>query len=41
MKISIEEDEEPWDEILDDVDENVEKEIEESVNPEYLENSSK
>lgn len=41
MKISIEEDEEPWEEILDDVDENVEKEIEESVDPEYLEKTVK
>ena len=41
MKISIEEDEEPWEEILDDVDENIEKEIDESVDPEYLEKKDK
>ena len=31
MKISIEEDEEPWEDILDDVDEDALKEIDESV----------
>lgn len=36
MKIAIEEDEEPWDEIEDDVDESVLSEIEESVNPDYM-----
>ena len=36
MKIAIEEDEEPWDEIEDDVDESVLSEIEESVNLDYM-----
>ena len=35
MKISIEEDEEPWDEIDDEVDEEVLKDIDE-INEEYL-----
>lgn len=37
MKISIEDDEEPWDEIIDDVDDDIEKEIEENINPDYIE----
>ena len=38
MKIAVEEDEEPWDLIMDeDSTERIEKEINESVNPEYLE----
>ena len=36
MKISIEEDEEPWDEIDDDVNEEVEKEIDASVDENYI-----
>ena len=36
MKIAIEEDEEPWDELVDDVDDSVLDEIDESVNPEYM-----
>ncbi len=36
MKIAIEDDEEPWDEIEDDVDDSVLNEIEESVNPDYM-----
>ncbi len=40
MKIAIEEDEEPWDEIEDDVDETVLNEIDESVNPEYMSNNT-
>ena len=37
MKIAIEDDEEPWDEIYDDIDDEALKEIDESVNLEYLE----
>lgn len=37
MKIAIEDDEEPWDEIYDDIDDESLKEIDESVNLEYLE----
>ena len=37
MKIAIEDDEEPWDEIVDEIDEDTEKEIEESINPDYIE----
>ena len=37
MKISIEEDEEPWDEIEDEVDENVINEIDQEVNENYIE----
>lgn len=40
MKIAIEEDEEPWDELIDDVDDSVLSEIDESVNPDYIENSN-
>lgn len=36
VKIAIEEDEEPWDEIVEDVTEEVEKEIEENVDPNYI-----
>lgn len=36
MKILIEEDEEPWDEIVDDIDENVEEEIDKSINEKYI-----
>ena len=36
MKIAIEEDEEPWDEIEDDMDDTVLSEIDESVNPDYI-----
>ena len=36
MKISIEEDEEPWDEILDDIDEKVEDEIDNEINENYI-----
>lgn len=39
MKIAVEEDEEPWDLIIDDdTGKDIEKEIEESVNPEYIDN---
>ena len=37
MKISIEEDEDPWDEIEDEVDENVINEIDQEVNENYIE----
>lgn len=36
MKISIEDDEEPWDEIDDDIDETIETEIDESIDENYL-----
>ena len=36
MKISIEDDEEPWDEIDDDIDETIEAEIDESIDENYL-----
>lgn len=36
MKISIEEDEEPWDEIDDDINDEIEKEIDENVNENYI-----
>ena len=36
MKISIEEDEEPWDEIDDEVTEETLKEIDENVNEKYI-----
>lgn len=36
MKIAIEEDEEPWDEIEDDMDEEIAKEIENNVNEKYI-----
>lgn len=36
VKIAIDEEEEPWDDILDDVDERVEKTIDEEVNEDYL-----
>lgn len=37
MKISVEEDEEPWEEIDDEMDEKIENEIDDSVNTEYIE----
>ena len=37
MKIAIEEDEEPWEEIEDEVDEKIEKEIYANVNTDYIE----
>lgn len=37
MKIAIEEDEEPWEDIEDEADESVMNEIDESVNPDYIE----
>ncbi len=37
MKISIEEDEEPWDEIEDEADEKIMNEIDEEVNENYIE----
>ena len=37
MKIAVEEDEEPWDEIEDEMDEKVETDIDNSVNTEYIE----
>lgn len=40
MKIAIEEDEEPWDVIDDDVDDEVLKTIEEEVNPNYIEENT-
>ena len=36
MKIEVAEDEEPWDIIDDDIDEDILKEIDDSVNPDYL-----
>ena len=36
IKISVEDDEEPWDEIEDDVDEKVEKEIDETVTEKFI-----
>ena len=36
MKIAIEDDEDPWDEINDEVDEKIEKDIDNSVNEEYI-----
>lgn len=36
VKIAIEETEEPWDDIFDDVDENTEKEIEDNIDPNYI-----
>lgn len=36
VKIAVEEDEEPWEEILDDVDESVLNEIDESVDEKYI-----
>ena len=36
VKIAIEEDEDPWDEIVDDVDDNTIKDIDTSVNEEYI-----
>lgn len=36
VKIAIEEDEDPWDEILDDADDQVMEEINENVNEEYI-----
>ncbi len=40
MKIAIEEDEEPWDVIEDDVDDEVLKTIDEEVNPDYIEENT-
>ena len=37
VKIALEDDEEPWDEIVDDVDEDTLKEIDEKVSEDYLE----
>ena len=37
MKIATEEDEEPWDEILDDADSDVMKEIDDEVKEDYIE----
>lgn len=37
MKISVEEDEEPWDEIEDEMDKKIEEEIDNSVNTDYIE----
>ena len=36
VKIAVEDDEEPWDEIVDDVDEDTLKEIDENVSEDYL-----
>lgn len=36
MKISVEEDEEPWDELFEEMNEEVETEIDESVNENYM-----
>ena len=36
MKIAIEEDEEPWQDLSDEVTENIEKEIDENVNEEFI-----
>ena len=36
VKIAIEEDEDPWDDIIDDIDEKVMDEIDDSVNEEYI-----
>ena len=42
MKIAVEEDEEPWDLIMDDdTSRDIEKEIEESVNTDYLDDNKK
>ena len=40
VKIAIEEDEEPWDEIDDDVTEELEQEIDSSIQEEYLDNQT-
>ena len=40
VKIAIEEDEEPWDEIDDDVTEDLEQEIDNSIQEEYLDNQT-
>lgn len=40
MKIAIEEDEEPWEEIEDEANEEVMKEIDENINTDYLESNS-
>lgn len=40
VKIAIEEDEEPWDEIDDDVTEELEQEIDNSIQEEYLDNQT-
>ena len=36
VKIAIEEDEEPWDDIPEEVTEETEKEIEENIDPNYI-----
>lgn len=36
VKIAIEEDEDPWDEIIDDVDDKTLKDIDDSVNEQYI-----
>ena len=36
VKIAVEEDEEPWDDIVDDVDEKTMKQIDDTVNEEYI-----
>ena len=36
VKIAIEDDEDPWDDIREEVDENIEQEIDNSVNEEYI-----
>lgn len=42
VKIAVEEDEDPWDEIIDDIDENTLNEIDEKVNENYIkENTGK
>ena len=42
MKIAVEEDEEPWEEVVDDVDENTLKEIDQNVDENYIkENTNK
>ena len=40
VKIAIEEDEEPWDEIDDDITEELEQEIDNSIQEEYLDNQT-
>ena len=40
MKISIEDDEEPWDIIEDDVDDDILKEIDDNVNTDYIDENA-
>lgn len=40
VKIAVEEDEEPWDDIIDDVDDKVMEEIDNSVQEEYIEDKN-